>query len=322
MLQRSFIPWLSLLSLLALAWIQLPPAALAQRVDKLKLGYIPIVDHASTFAAIKNGYFTQQGIKVELTPMAGGAVIIPAVAGGSLDIGYSTYVSIFIARERGMDFTIVAPNSGLSPKRESYVQIMVLENSPIKRPRDFEGKVFSVNTIGSVDWLYAAEWVTRDGGNQKKVNWLEIPFPRMGAAIRGKKIDGMYGVEPFITIEMSRKGLRILGDPFSEVDPHMVIAGWTTTEKWAKGHSNLLQRFVRAFYKGIDFINERPEKVAGLLSSFTRISSAMAPKLRLPIWAYPMDLKALQRMADLTHKWGLIEKRPDVKKAMWPTASQ
>jgi NitT/TauT family transport system substrate-binding protein len=320
MLRRNSINWLSLLFLLALVCGQLPQSTLAQ--DTLKLGYIPIADHAPTFAAIQNGYFTQQGIKAKLTPMAGGAVIIPAVAGGSLDIGYAAHQLILVARERGMDFTIVAPNSGLSPKQKSYVQILVREDSPIRRPKDFEGRIFSVNTLGAIDWLYAAEWVTRNGANQKKVHWLELPFPKMGAALRAKKIDGMYGVEPFITIEMGRGGLRIVGDPFSEVDPHMVIAGWTTTETWAKAHPQLLQRFVSAFYKGIDYSNENPEKVAGLLSSFTRIPAALAPKLRLPVWAHPMDMKALQRTADLTHKWGLIEKRPDVRKAVWPTALQ
>lgn len=305
----------ALLTLAAVAYAQ-PPRALTT----IKLGYIPIINHAPTFAALKNGFFEEEGLKAELTPMAGGAVIIPAVAGGSLDIGYSAYTSIFIAVEQGLDFTILAPNDRMMGEKSTFSALLVLEDSPIKRPRDFNGRVLAINTLGSTQWLYYSEWVVKDGGDPKKVIWQEMPFPNMGAALRTKKIDGMSGVEPFVTIEQEKGGLRDLGDAYLHVDTNMVMAGWTITTGWIKKNQELGERFVRALYKGMEFVNKNPDKVPELLVAFARIPPALAPKLKRPVWAHPLDMQALERQAELALKWGLLKKKMDVSKILWPTA--
>lgn len=310
-----FLSVLGVLLLAGLAYAQPPKRPLTT----IKAGYIPLVTHAPTFAAIKNGFFEEEGLKAELTPMAGGAAIIPAIAGGSLDVGYSAYTSIFIAVEQGLDFTIVAPIDGVGAGPPPY-PILVLGDSPIKRPRDFDGRVFGVNTLRAIDWLYAVEWVAKDGGDSNKVIWQEMPFPAMAAAVRTKKIDGGYIVEPFLTIELGKGGLRSVGAPFDEVDPKLVVAGWTTTTAWIKKNQESGERFIRAFYKGMEFVNKNPDKTADLLATFARIPPGLAPKIRLPLWAHPLDMQALNRQAELALKWGLLKKKMDVNKIVWPTA--
>src|SRR3990172_12028000 len=86
----------------------LPTTSQAQQLAGLKVGYIPIVSCLPLYAAVDNGYFEQEGLKVEISPMAGGQVAIPAIVGGSLDLGFSAYFAVFSARDAGMDITIVA----------------------------------------------------------------------------------------------------------------------------------------------------------------------------------------------------------------------
>lgn len=305
----------ALLTLAAVAYAQ-PPKALTP----LKGGIIPIIDLLATFAAVNNGNFEAEGLKLELVPMAGGAVTLEAVAGGSLHFGYSAYDPVLIGREKGLDFTVIAPSSQLKPGLEPYVSLLVLEESDIRRPKDADGKKFALNTLRGINQVYSSEWISRAGGDPGKVIWVELPFPAHGAALRAKRIDIMIGVEPFLTMELRRGGVRAIGDHFSEVDPKMVIAGWVVTESWARRNPDLVERFVRAFYKGVDFVNSYPEKRAELMVKFLRIPPDIAPLLKTPGWVRPLDLEALQRTADLNLKWGLLTRRADVKQIVWPTA--
>src|SRR3990172_9891169 len=79
----------------------------AQQV--IKYGSLPIVVQMPLYSALDNGFFEQEGIKIEQEVIPGGAALIPALVGGSLHMGHSTYISVFPAREQGFDITVVAP---------------------------------------------------------------------------------------------------------------------------------------------------------------------------------------------------------------------
>ena len=82
------------------------PTATASPTPKpirtLKVGYLPLTDFLGMYAAIEQGYMADEGLKLELQAMAGGATIIPAIVGGSLDFGISNYVSVIVANGQGI----------------------------------------------------------------------------------------------------------------------------------------------------------------------------------------------------------------------------
>jgi ABC-type nitrate/sulfonate/bicarbonate transport system substrate-binding protein len=57
------------------------------------------------------------------------------------------------------------------------------------------------------------EWMDKQRGEVRKVQWIEAPFPHMVGAVRTKKVDACYGTEPFVTLELGRGGLRETGRP-------------------------------------------------------------------------------------------------------------
>ncbi len=44
------------------------------------------------------------------------------------------------------------------------------------------------------------------------------------------------------------------------------------------------------------------------------------PKLTFPMYEYPVSLEQLQVAADLSLRWGLVDKKVSAKDVMWPTA--
>ncbi|MFQ5872514.1 MAG: ABC transporter substrate-binding protein [Dehalococcoidia bacterium] len=286
----------------------------------VKVGSMPVTGEIALHAAITKGYFEQEGIKLELRTVFGGAVLIPAIAGGSLHMGNSAYVSAFVARARGFDMIILFPYTTYT-RGHDPAAIVVRKDSGIRNAKDLEGKTVAVNSIKGLNWLYAAEWMSKNRADPKNANWVEVPFPNMVSALRTKQIDAACAVEPFISLEVARGGIEVLSHYLSEVDPALELAGLVASEKWVRAHQDLVARFVRALRKGTDYINANPDKWPGLLAKYTRLKPELIPRLIMDEHHYPVNISGLQRSADLALKWGLLKKRLNVKKMVWPTAT-
>lgn len=285
----------------------------------IKVGSIPIIHELPLHAAMAQGYLAQEGIKAETEVLPGGAALIPALAGGSLQMGHSAYVALFAAREGGFDISVLFPYTQQPPGKDNSA-ILVLADSPVTTARGLEGKTVAVNVLRGPNWLYALEWMSKMGADALKVNWVEVPFPTMIGAVRTKKVDAAYATDPFIALEIERGGIRVVSRPFSEVDPEPEISGIVATEKWIKANPDLAARFARAIHKGMDWVNTNPEKRVELLAGYARIKPEWVPKLISPLWRFPINLERLQAASDLSLKWGLIKKKQDVRAFVWPTA--
>ena len=176
----------------------LPFQALAQ--SKLNVGIMRIGDLSPFFLAVDKGFFKGANLDVSLASMVGGAAIMPALASGSINIGWSNVISIFQGHLQGFDFRFVA--NGAINKRGTHdiFGLCVSPDSPIKSAKDLAGKTMAVNTLRNIMHATTARWIDSNGGDSSKVKWVELPFPQMAAALVNKQIDAYGAVEPFVTV--------------------------------------------------------------------------------------------------------------------------
>lgn len=305
--------------LLGAVFLVVAPLGLAMAQPLVKMGVIGISAELPLYVARELGYFTQQGLKLETERVVGGAAAIPALVGGSLQLTHSAYVSAYAARAQGFDIIIVAPFDKILVGHDTS-GIVVKADSGINAAKDLEGKTLAVNVLKSLNWLYASEWMAKNGADPKKVNWVEVPFPHMIGAVRTGKVEGAYATEPFITLELEQGGIRVVTRPFSSVDPGTHTGGVVASEKWVRANQEVTDRFARALRQGIDYLNANKEKWPELFARHTALKKEWVPRLVTPHFFYPVDMERLQFGADLALKWGLISKKLSVKEMVWPTA--
>lgn len=303
----------SLASLMLLLWVG---AAMAQRPATVRVGTIPIIDTLPFFVARDKGYFEAEGIKVEPVPMAAGAVIIPALVGGSLEVGFGSTVSTILAVEQGFDFLITADD--VYNSRTS--SIGVRKDSGINTVRDLQGKNVAANVIKGPGWLYLREVVAKHGGDPETLKWLEIPFPQMVPALLGKKIDAGEMVEPFETLAKETPELKILVYHYAEVDLTIPLANYFASKKWIEAHSDVVERFARAHKKGVDFFNNNFAEARALLPKYTGIKPELAAKVSFKTFKNKLEPVTLQRQIELMLKHGLIKKRLKAEDMIYKTA--
>ncbi len=110
----------------------------AQEMRKLRIATIPIVDYAGLWICMERGFCEQAGIQLEFRTLGGGATIIAAIKGGSLDLGAVGIVPALRARAQGLDLKFVALASAESNNQDGGPQDVILVKNPaLKTGKDF-----------------------------------------------------------------------------------------------------------------------------------------------------------------------------------------
>ena len=278
--------------------------ALAQM--KGRLGYMKIVDCASLFMAMEKGFYKKEGLELEVVPMVGGAAIAPAVAAGDLQVGWSNIISIYQAHVEGFDFKFITGGATNVKGTNDTHAIQVLKDSPIRTARDLEGKTVASNTLNNIVHLMAMAWIDKMGGDSRKVKFVEIPFPKMEAALVAGKVDAISAHEPFVTIPTGRGVTRVLAYNWGEVVPKFLIASWFASDKWIQRNKDVARAFIRATTQGIEAINADMEGARALMTKWTGLSPELVKKVAMPVFEKELSEDDIQKTIDLTYKYKLI----------------
>ncbi|MFQ6057955.1 MAG: ABC transporter substrate-binding protein [Anaerolineae bacterium] len=284
----------------------------------IRLGYIPIVDLSGLYLAIDRGYFTAENLDIELTAMAGGATILPAVASGSLDIGFSNVLSVILARAEGFDFVIIAHVENEDTQSRTHM-VIVKGDSPIQVPKDLEGRRVAVNTFNNIEHLMTQKWLAEKGADLARVTFTELPFPEMPPALMQNQVDAIVTSEPYGTIALSQGG-RVLGYEYAETVPDAAVASFVATERWVRANPDVVRRFVRAYQKGAQEAAADPSLQRSVIPKFTRVAPDLAGQMRLVTLRSTIDPAQLQWWADEALAFGLLKKPLDTRVLIYETA--
>lgn len=275
----------------------------------ITIGVLPVVDVAPVYLAEKEGFFKQEGLTVKFQQAQGGAALIPAMVGGNVQIAFSNYVSLFLAKNRGIDLNVIAEGDRAKP---GFSGVFTMPNSPIRTPADLAGKKVAVNTLNNVGDVAISAVLSQQGVDPKTLKFVEIPLPDMGPTMQRGEIDAAWVVEPFTTSLKSTLKARAIIDPFTGPTDGMAIAGYAVTKRFADQNPKTIAAFLRALDKATAAANADSSKVAEVVPTYTGIKADAASKFTLPEYTATPDAKALQRVADLMKQFGKLDQSLDV----------
>lgn len=313
--RRNWIGRVARLAGTALLVGSLAQPAFAQEKKTLKVSIIPISDVAPLYAAIKQGYFKAEGLEVETAPTAGGATAVPGLVAGAYDFVFTNVVSTVLAKSQGLPVRIVAPGSQQGGAPPEGAGLIARKGEGLKTGADFAGKSIGVNTQNNIIWLYARAWVKKTGGDPAKVTYREVPFPQMADALRGKQVDAIFTVDPFLAAGKADPAFELVAYPYGQVQPKIAVAQYIATEDFIRKHPETIKRFNAALQKGIAWVNERVGKpeLFELISGYTRIPPERLKATAIGGWPTAVDADAIQQTIAIMKEHGLL--KTDVKAA-------
>lgn len=252
---------------------------------ELTIGFIPVADQASLILAINKGYFEAEGLTVKSQTAQGGAAALPAMVAGDLDGVFGTYPSFMLAQQNVAKMKIVSLGVDGS---ESYAGVFINPASGIKTPQDLVGKKLAVNTLNNTGELSIKSVLKENGVDPAQVEFIEMPFPDMTAALQRDAIQAAWAVEPYQSA-MNAAGMEKLFSNFSGKTATAPLAGIGMTEKFVKDNPNTAAAFARAMEKANAELAADPESVRELVPTYSQTSAEVAAKMSLPTWTagYP-----------------------------------
>ncbi|MGH3373716.1 MAG: ABC transporter substrate-binding protein [Actinoallomurus sp.] len=282
----------------------------------VKVSVIPIVDVAPIYLGNQQGFFAEQGLKLQLETAQGGAAIVPAVVSGQVDFGFSNFTSLIIARSKGLPFKVVAPGAASTGvKGKDFGGVVVKAGSPIRSAKDLGGKRVAVNTLNNINDTTVRASIRVAGGDSKNVKFTELAFPDMLAALDKGNVDAAQVVEPFLTTALKNGG-RLIASNYVDTAPNLTIAGYFTSSKTAASKPNLVKRFTAAMQKSLKYAADNPDAVRKILGTYTKIDPSLTGSLRLPAYPTQVNSAGLRTLENLAVQDGLIKKAPDVKELL------
>jgi NitT/TauT family transport system substrate-binding protein len=284
----------------------------ADGTTTVKVGIIPILDVAPVYLGQKKGFYSKRGLKLELTPAQGGAAIVPGVLNNQFQFGFSNTTSLLVAQSKKVPVKVVA--NGVASTAEEGADFMgttVKKGSPIKSPKQLEGKKVAVNSLNNICDTSIKESVRKDGGDASTLKFVEMPFDQMPAALENGQVDAACTPEPALSTVKSAGGTSIASS-FYDVDPNLTVAMYFTSQQYAKQNPELVKKFQEATAESLKYADSHPDEVREIVATYTKIPPTLLEKLTLPHWPAEPNRASIERLAELAKEDGQLKESPDL----------
>lgn len=276
------------------------------------VGVIPIVDVAPIYLGIEQGFFADEGLDVALETAQGGAAIVPAVMSGQYQFGFSNTTSLLLATSQGLRLKAVASGvASTGVEGGDFGAVVVPADSPITSAADLAGRRVAVNTLKNINTTTINNVVRRAGGDPATIEYVELPFPNIAAAVAQGDVDAGQLVEPFLTIAAGQ-GLRQVTSNYAGTAPELVIGMYLTSEQYAAQNPAVVDGFTSAINRSMEYASAHPDEARAILNTYTNIDQTIQQDLTLPEWPTTIDRDSVQLLADLARQDGLISTQPDL----------
>jgi NitT/TauT family transport system substrate-binding protein len=201
---------------------------------------------------------------------------------------------------------------GGKTEEEAWADLLVLKDGPIEEPKDLEGKTIAVNTLKNICEVTIKASLEEEGVAVDKLEFAEVPFPDMNAALEAGRVDGACVVEPFVSQGTAGKARGI--DPFYvRTAPDLTVATYFTSTQYAEENADVVDRFVTAINRSLTYAQSHPDEVREVLLDYTEIPPEAAEQIKLPIWRPDLNEPTIETLSELSLKYGLIEEEPDLE---------
>lgn len=224
---------------------------------RVQLDWLPNTNHAGLYAAMQQGWYEEENITVEVLPYSGanGDVL---VAEGAADVAFSFSTTLPFARAQGLEVVSIAAVLQRSP-----TAIAVLEDGPISRLRDLDGRLYGGFGLPYEEPQWTA--VVRADGGEGSVQGVILSTAAYEALYSGD----VHAAEIFVTwegIEARQRGVDLRTwtyQDFGIPDRYGVLL--VASERAVEGNADVLSRFLRATIRGYEFAAGNPREAADML---------------------------------------------------------
>lgn len=288
----------------------------SEELAPIKVGILPLSGLAPLWYGIEEGYFEEEGLDVTTEIGEGGAALTPAVLEDEYQFAIGEYISLMQARENNVGIQVVSNlTNGASTADQHINGLLVKADSGIDGVDDLPGKTIAVNGLDGIDDVTIKAILDENGIDTAAVEFVEVPFPDMNAAVESGQVDVASQPEPFVTLG-EQAGLVNVLDPYFEALPGLPLGMVFGSEEWLADNPDLANAFHRALVRSIEAASDEEAMGEAILAN-TDIDAALLEEMALDDWVAEVDLDTLAALGELATTYEVLEGAPNLDELVW-----
>lgn len=276
------------------------------------VGAIPIVDVAPLHLGVDQGFFEKQGIDLKIENTTGGAAAVPGVVSGNFEFAFGNITSLIVAKDQGLPLTIVTNGvTTAGVQGADFGAVVVPEGSGITSADQLDGTTVAVNNLQNIGDTTVRNSVRLAGGDGDDIDFVELAFPDMPAALENGNVDAAWVVEPFLTTALNNGATEIASN-FVDASETLSVAVYFTSEQTLAQEPELVEAFTQAMNDSLAYADSNPEEVRRIITEYTEIDPQIIEEMRLPRFPTEVDRDSVETVTELMVNDGAIETAPDL----------
>jgi NitT/TauT family transport system substrate-binding protein len=319
-------------ALLASAFAALLTAPAAAK-DTISFAYLLDPAYDAVVWPLTHGKVTSDTVDVTVKSLDIPA-LLQATGAKTYDVVMTAAIGVPQAKSRGLELSIMATALRNQEHGGKGGAIYVKADSPYKTMQDLKGKTLATQSMPSTGttlmriglWKTYNMNVSFDGGD---LHWVEVPATAMPGALLTGRIDAASLTHSEAYNAAKSKDFRIvanLDDAINKAigEPAVVaiLAGYP--DKLAAKPA-AYKEFARMVKASADYTRAHVDEVAGALSKDTKMEPAffsdwLNEYTQVPMVVSADDVKAIQRLWELSKELGIIKEYPPAESMIWKDA--
>lgn len=299
---------------LAACFTVLATAAQAQdgKPIPLKVGTLKQGSLTNVWVAKQAGIFAKNGLDVQLVEFRNGNEAIAAQRGGAVDIVLTIPGTAMAAVERGFDLMLISGSETSQPNTPDTGSIVVRKDSGINSLADLKGKTIAISgthTQKTVDIQYILK---KAGVGPNDFKFLEMPYSTQFDALRNKQIEVAASLDPWTTLFRNSDFAKILAYDYYESLPEQPIGGWFARKDFVAKNGEATKRFAQSMCDVADYMHADLARARKNIAAYTGLKPDLVEQVPVNHWTCKINQKVWQRVADMMHEGGELQKPFDV----------
>ena len=257
--------------------------AVNKDIENIKIGYLAIAGALPLFIAQDNGYFADEGLKVELINFKSSNEIAIAASTKQIDlIGIGATNAVIDASVTSkIGFEAFLLNGYTKKKNNEKATDYLLARDGITLD-NLKGKKIAFFP-GSISKVFANLIFPKYGLELNDIKYIEMAPPNWISALESGAIDAVTAIEPFAQLILNKGSANILIDGYyAEVMEDVPLsAGWFISNHLS---SKTEEKIVNAYKKSLNLIKTNRVKALSSFDNNTKISSDIYQTIGLNNW--------------------------------------
>lgn len=298
----------------------------AQKTEKVKLSWLPIMQTTALYVAVQDKLFERAGLDVELVQFQNPNQIIDSLVANQADAGApgaAAGITMLAESRYPGTFKVFGLQGGGIKVNRVNDALIVKNGSAIKSFRDMRGK--SMGHLPGIQWRTISRHMLRANGldPDKDVRLQEMAVGLQLQSVVAGSVDACLSLEPVGSLaKASGEAMLAIVNPCASVIADPFYSGVSVlTTKFIKERPQVAKKLVQVLDQATRIANTEFDRVRPYFAKYTAIKGENVRVIAQPYlrgWSElsDTDIKSYQALVDVFHTEGVMKERMDVRKVL------